>query len=139
MIEGSQYVKTVGLFYSFLESEFGFSKSNETINGNAFYDFVYKSAEKVVSISYENIEAHLDVIVFRLLNGKMPNYDDKSQTLHLNRLNELVLSRTSKDEISSNAQYFSRYNPKDELERKLLKGAKELQLCLRHFDQLQIA
>ncbi len=139
MIEGSQYVKTVELFYSFLESEFGFNKANETINGNAFYDVEYRSAEKVVSISYENIEAHLEIIVFKLLNGKMPDHDDKSQTLHLNRLNRLVMQRVSKDEISSNAQYFSEYNAKDELERKLLKGAKELRLCLRHFDQLQIA
>ena len=122
MIEGKQYVEVVGLFYSFLESELGFNKVNETIKGNAFYDVEYRGTEKVISISYENIEAHLEVIVFMLLNGKMPDYDDKSRTLHLNYLNDIVMSKVSKDEITSNAQYFSKYYTKDELERKLLKG-----------------
>ena len=139
MVEGTEYIKTVESFYSFLESEFGFKKVNETVNGNAFYDVEYKDSEKAISISYENIEAHLEVIVFKLLNGKMPDYDDKSQTLHLNRLNGLVMSKADKDEISSNARYFSKYNTEDELGRKLLKGAKELRLCLKYFDQLQIA
>lgn len=138
MVEGTEYIKTVKSFYSFLESEFGFRKVNETVNGNAFYDVEYKDSEKVISISYENIEAHLEVIVFKLLNGKMPDYDDKSQTLHLNHLNRLVMSKADKDEISLNAQYFSKYNVKNDLERKLLKGAKELRLCLRHFNQLQL-
>lgn len=136
MVEGTEYIKVVKSFYFFLESEFGFSKVNETINGNAFYDVEYKDAEKVISISYENIEDHLEVIVFKLLNGKMPDYDDKSQTLHLNQLNKSLMSKIDKIEISSNAQYFAKYNPKDDLERKLLKGAKELRLCLKHFNQL---
>jgi hypothetical protein len=137
MIEGLEYIKVVKLFYSFLETEFGFKKVNETVNGNAFYDVEYRDTEKVISVSYENIEAHLEVIVFKLLNGKMPDYDDKSQTLHLNQLNKSLMSRVDKAEISSNAQYFMNHNPKDDLERKLLKGAKELRLCLKHFDQLQ--
>jgi hypothetical protein len=137
MVEGTEYIKTVKSFYSFLESEFGFKKVNETVNGNAFYDVEYRDTDRVISISYENIEAHLEVIVFKLLNGKMPDYVDKSQTLHLNQLNKSLMSRVDKAEISSNAQYFTKHNPKDDLERKLLKGAKELRLCLKHFDQLQ--
>ena len=132
MVEGSEYIKVVKLFYSFLESEFAFSKSNEMINGNAFYDVEYRGPGKVISISYENIEDHLEVIVFKLKNGKMPDYDDKSKTLHLNQLNRLVMSRVDKTEISLNAEIFSKYNVKDELGRKLLKGAKELRLYLKH-------
>lgn len=137
MIEGYNYVKKVRLIYSFLESEFGYSKINETINGNAFYDVKYKSTEIVVSISYENIEDHLEVIVFKLLNGQMPDYDDKSQTLHLNHLNGFVMPRANKHEIHSNAQYFSKYVTKDKLERKLLKGARELRLCLKFIKENQ--
>ena len=135
MIEGLEYIKVVKSFYSFLKSEFDFSKENETINGNAFYDVEYRGKEKVVSISYENIEDHLEIIVFKLENGKMPKYDDKSKTLHLNELNRFLMSRVEKTEISSNSQYFSKYNTKDKLERKLLKGAKELRLWLKYFNQ----
>ena len=68
MIEGKEYIEAVKLFYSFLETEFGFNKVNETINGNAFYDVEFKDKERVVSISYENIDDHLEVIVFMLQN-----------------------------------------------------------------------
>ena len=64
MIEIQEYIEAVKLFYSFLETEFGFSKVNETINGNAFYDVEFKNKERIISISYENIEDHLEVIIF---------------------------------------------------------------------------
>ena len=79
MVEDLEYIETVKLYYSFLETEFGLSKVNETINGNAFYDVEFKDKERVISISYENIEDHLEVIVFMLQNGKMPDYDDKKK------------------------------------------------------------
>jgi hypothetical protein len=136
MVEDLEYLEAVKLYYSFLETEFGFSKINETINGNAFYDVEFKDKERIISISYENIEDHLEVIVFMLQNGKMPNYDDKTKTLHLKQLNRLVMAKASKEEINLNAEYFGKYHAKNELERKLLKEAKELRLCLKHFNEL---
>jgi hypothetical protein len=132
MIEATEFIKTVELFYSFLESEFGFKKVNETINGNAFYDVEFKNREKVVSISYENIEDHLEVIVFMLQGGKIPDYDDKTKTLHLKHLNQIVITKVNKGDIILNAEFFVKYNAKNEIEMKLLKGAKELRLCLKH-------
>jgi len=135
-VKDLKYIETVKLYYSFLEAEFGFNQTNETINGNAFYDVEFKDKERIISISYENIEDHLEVIVFLLQNGKMPDYDDKTKTLHLKQLNRLVMAKVSKDEINLNAEYFASYNAKNELERKLLKEAKELRLCLKHFNEL---
>lgn len=137
MIAGKQFVETVQLFYSFLETEFGFIKVNETINGNFFYDVEFKDKEKAVSISYENIEDYLQVIVFVLQNGELPHYDDKTNTLHLKQLNRLLMAKANKDEIDSNAVYFAKYTANNEIERKLLKEAKELRLCLNHFNELQ--
>ena len=136
MIEGKEYIETVKQFYSFLETEFGYKKGSETINGNAFYDIEFKNKEKVVSISFENIEDHLEVIVFMLQDGKMPDYDDKTKTLHLKHLNRLIMGKLSKEVLYLNAKYFAKYNAKNEIELKLLKGAKELRLCLKHFDEL---
>lgn len=133
MIEGKEYIEVVKLYYSFLETEFGFNKINETINGNAFYDVEFKDKERVVSISYENIEDHLEVIVFRLQNGKMPDYDDNTKTLHLRQLNREVLAKANKEVIRLNAEYFAKYNPKNKIEQRLLKKAKELRLWLIHF------
>lgn len=139
MIEGEEYTEAVKSFYSFLETEFGFSKVNETINGNAFYDVEFKDRKRAVSISYENIEDHLEVIVFMLQNGNLPDYNDKTKTLHLKQLNRLVMTKASKEEINLNAGYFAKYTPKNEIERKLLKEAKELRLCLKYFDKIQLA
>ena len=141
MIEGKEYIEAVKLFYSFLETEFGFSKVNETINGNAFYDVEFKDREKVGSVSYENIENHLEVIVFMLENGKLPDYDydDKTKTLHLKQLNKLMMTKASKEDVNLNAEYFVKCTPKNEIERKLLKEAKELRLCLKYFNEIQLA
>jgi hypothetical protein len=136
MVEDLEYIETVKLYYSFLETEFGFRKTNETVNGNAFYDVEFTDNERIISVSYENIEDHLEVIVFMLQNGKMPNYDDKTKTLHLKQLNRLVMTKASKEEINLNAEYFTNYKAKNELERKLLKEAKELRLCLKHFNEI---
>lgn len=108
MIEGLQYTEVVKLFYSFLESEYGFNILNESINGN----------------------------VFKLNNEQMPDYDDKRRTLHLNKLNAAIISKLDRNEIDLNNEYFAKFQAKNELERKLLKSAKELRLCLKHFKDL---
>lgn len=136
MIEGDEYIKIVNQIYSFLETDFSFSKGNETINGNAFYDIEFRDKERVISISYENIEDHLEIIVFILQNGKLPDYDDKTKTLHLSQLNTLVLSTVDKNEMYLNNEFFANFRAMNELERKLLKGAKELRLCLKHFKNI---
>jgi len=136
MIDGNEYIAIVKQFYSFLETEFDFKKKNEIINGNAFYDVEFNNKEKVISISYENIENHLDINIFMLQDEKMPDYDDKTRSLHLSQLNRLVMAKISKEEINLNAGYFAILDAKNEIEQKLLKGAKELRLCLKHFNEL---
>jgi hypothetical protein len=136
MIDGREYTDAVTIFYSFLETEYNFSKVKEVINGNAFYDVEFMDKDRVISVSYENIADHLEVIIFMLQNGALPEYDDKTKTLHLKSLNRLVMVKVSKEEFKLNAEYFSRFNPKSNIERKLLKEAKELRLCLKYFNAL---
>jgi len=136
MIEGKKFIEIVKQYYSFLETEFNFKKVNEIINGNAFYDVEFKDKEKVVSISYENIENHLEIIIFILQEGQMPDYDDKTKTLHLSQMSAQVLSKIDRNEIHINNEFFVNINVEDELEKKLLKRAKELRLCLKHFKNI---
>lgn len=138
MKEGNQYINTVKNYFEFLISEFRFRILEEKIRGNAFYDVQYIDSKRIISISYENIEDYLLVIIFILQNGKLPDYDNKTKTLHLNQLTAKILTNINKKEINLNNEYFSKFHAIDELERKLLKSAKELRLCLIHFDELQI-
>jgi hypothetical protein len=137
MIDGKEYIETVKEYYSFLTTEFNLPIVNEKVRGNAFYDVQYGDKIKIVSINYENIEDYFQVIIFKLQNGQMPDYDDKTRTLHLNKLNAAVLSKVDKNEISLNNEYFTKFQTENEIKRKLLKAAKELRLCLKHFNTLQ--
>ena len=137
MIEGEKYTEDVKTFFNYLITEFGFRMSNEKIRCNAFYDLQYSDGNRIVSVSYENIEDYLQVIVYMLQNGKLPDYDDKTKTLHLNRLNAQVMSIIDRNEIGLNNEFFVKFNPKLEIEKQLLKSAKELRLCLKHFKEIQ--
>lgn len=136
MIDAKQYIEIVKEYYSFLNIEFNMPVSNEKVLGNAFYDVQYSDITKIISINYENIEDYFQVTIFKLQNGKMPDYDDKTKTLHLNNLNAVVISKVDKNEINLNNEYFAKFNAKDELERKLLKSARELRICLKHLKEL---
>lgn len=136
MIEGSKYIGMVKSLFSFLETEFAMKIIEEKERGNAFYDVQYGDEKKIVSVSYENIENYLQVIVFLLDGGKMPSYDDKSKTLHLDFINSIVMPGIDEEELRLNSQYFSKYTTNDRLGRALLKGAKELRLALKHFELL---
>jgi hypothetical protein len=136
MIDGKIYIEIVKLFFSFLVNEFGFIQTKETENGNAFYDVEYKDVERVISISYENVEDYLQVIVFILKNGKLPDYDDKLYTLHLGELNKIILSKIDKKDIEENNILFNEVEANNSLERKLLKSAKELRLILKHWNKI---
>jgi len=135
MIESTEYLKLVKSYFSFLETELDYSLVSETVRGNAFYDIVYQSEGKQISISYENIEDNFELIVFLLENGELPDYDNKTNTLHLNALNRQIISKLNKNEVCLNAEIFLQFEAKDNFSKKLLKEAKELRLCLVHFDQ----
>lgn len=136
MMSGKKYIEIVKLFFSFLPNEFGFRLLKETENGNAFYDVEYGDIIRVVSISYENIEDYLQVIVFKLKNGKLPDYDDKTCTFHLNELNKKILPRIGKEEIAENNVLFNKFETSNELEKKLLKSAKELRIVFKYWDNV---
>ncbi len=137
MIEGNEYVETVELYFDFLITEFGFKKTEKVIKDNVYYDIQYHDKTRNVSISYENIEDYLQVIISMLQHGKLPHFDDKTKTLHLNHLNAQILPELGNEEIIQNSQYFLEFDAKSELERKLLKSAKELRLCLKHFELIK--
>ena len=83
MKEGNQFIQIVKEYFQFLPTEFAFKLSEEKITGNVFYEIQYKDETRIVSISYENLEDYLLVIIFLLQNGAMPDYDDNTKTLRL--------------------------------------------------------
>lgn len=132
MIEFRNYKRAVKEFYEFLVSEFNMDLFKETENGNTFYDIEYKDEENIVSVSLENVESHLQVIIFKLENNQIPDYDDKNKTLHLTKLNHKILKNLSSEDFKKNNIHFQSMKVNNETERKLLKSAKDLRLCLHN-------
>jgi len=108
---------------------------NEKINGNVFYDIHYRDKDKVISISLETIENYFQVILFKLHGGQMPDYDDKTRTIHLNKLNQSILKTVDKVEFADNNNFFEDIRTENETERMILKSAKDLRICLKHYDR----
>jgi hypothetical protein len=138
MMDGKDFIKAVKEYFSFLVTEENMKLSNEIINGSLYYEVSYLNKTHSISISYENGEDYLNVIIFILCNDKLPNYDDKTRTLHLKRLNSIVLPIIDKSELNLNNEYFLRFRKEVGLKGKLLQSAKELRLCLKYPTNLMV-
>lgn len=136
MISEKEFIMSVKKIYSFLINEFNYSLIGKKNRTNLFYDVEYQQDESIISISYENREDYLQIILFRLNNGTLPNYDDKEKTFHLENLNKKILSLLSIEDFEENIDFFSRLTPLNQIENRLLKSAKELRLCLKNIYKL---
>lgn len=134
MLNKINYIKIVRKFFSFLENEYFLNQIKEVKNGNVFYEVEYKNMILAVSISYEVVGEYLEVIIFKLNEGRLPDYDDKTQTLHLSKLNKRLLPQISSSEILENNLFFKDMVVSSIIEKNLLKKAKELRLILNRLE-----
>ena len=134
MIIGDKYISLVKAYFYFLEKEFNYKEKNITNRKNLFYDIEYQRDDIIISISYENREDYLQVIIFKTKNGVLPNYDDKESAIHLDALNRKILKHLSSEDFKENDRAFSRILATDKSENVLLKSAKELRLCLKNIN-----
>lgn len=130
MIQGDKYVQTVKEFYGFLETEFGMKFQKATISGNYYYIVEYTDEKMKISIYYENIGSYFTVTISLLENGKLQDHDDKRYKIHLNKLNTLIFPLVSENEITLNNVQFELFSVQNNIEKMLLKSAKELRICL---------
>ena len=137
MIAARAYLAAAKAYFAFLIPEFGFTLSKEAARSAVFYALEYRSQAQVISISYENLEDYFQVIVFQLVNHQLPDDDDQRHTLHLHALNQALAPLVGPADWEENQRHFRAFQPEGTVERRLLKSAKELRLCLTNFDKLQ--
>jgi len=136
MIRGIKFIELVKKYYRFLVDEMKYIELDVTNREGLFYDVEYGKNDIIISISYENREDYLQVILFKLKDGKRPDYDDKQSTIHLDKLRHTLLKTLSNSDFKENDSYFASITTSSNFERKLLKLAKELRLCLKHTNVL---
>jgi LytS/YehU family sensor histidine kinase len=102
------------------------SKENNTL----LHAVRYEKDNTLISISYDVRDDNLQVIIYKLRHGMMPDYDDKTRTIHLNSLNTKLLPMIEKDAFLENNSYVQEFSATNDSEHKLLKLTKELRLCL---------
>ncbi len=133
MISNFEFVEIVKRYFSFLVSHFYY----ELLNGkhathSMLYDVSYGGKEKVISISYEFPSDYLQIIIFDLLDGKLSDYDDRKHTHFLSEFNREIYSNITQDAMQKNHLFFSQHIPHSDIERRLIKRAKELRLYMLH-------
>ena len=130
MITSEKYTDFVKQTFSFLENEFDYEIGTININGTIFYDVEYNKKNTIISISLETLENYIRIIVFKLENGIRPDYYDKTKTIHLNQLTKEIIPTLKKFDLQQNQIYFEKVRAETEIEKSILKGAKELRICL---------
>ncbi|MDP4216254.1 MAG: hypothetical protein Q8927_08630 [Bacteroidota bacterium] len=136
MIDAAAYFEEVKRYFIYLITEYSFWIRDEEIRANVYYDLRFRSQEKEISISYENLEDYFLVRLYLLHDGQMPKFNDKEGIMDLRKLNEVIISRLDKQEILLNNEFFANFSPSNLIGREILKAAKDLRLCLKHFDEL---
>ncbi|MCC2545499.1 hypothetical protein LJY25_03515 [Hymenobacter sp. BT175] len=139
MVEAQVFLRAAKTYFAFLVSEFAFAELSETVRSVVFYELQYRNAAQVVSISFENLEDYLQITVFQLVNQQLPDYNDSHHTYHLHTLNHALSKLVGPDDWQENQRFFEEFKPEGTVERRLLKAAKELRVCLTHFDRLTAA
>jgi MoxR-like ATPase len=73
----------------------------------------------------------LSIYVFERTEAGLSAIDDSARTLTLAALNARYAATVGRDERHGNEKFFAWFNPRSEVERRLLKAAKELRLAMR--------
>ena len=115
-------------FVPFL-ARFGFNENAPDISGR-LYDATFTSPSHLVSISYEPGDDAFFVMVFSRCDGRLSNIDDRSKTPRLEDLNKRYMNSISSEDRRKSELEFAEVVVRDDVERRLLKFAKELRLVL---------
>jgi len=126
-----EYFSNIEKQFMFLLDDFEYQVINEKSKISFLYDVNFQKSNSVISVSFDIRENYLQVILFILKDGHFPDYDDKEHTIHLEKLNNMILPLLSKEEISDNNDFFQNIKPLNQLEKRILKSAKELRLCMK--------
>jgi len=134
-IDCDEFVNNVQLFFSFLKDEYGMIVIDKISRKNIFHSVRYENDHFLISISYECIENYFNVQLIRIINGKLSSYDDVVNSYSLDRLYALITPYVDNKKLYENTKLFD-FHINNEIQKKILKSAKKLRICLQYIDML---
>lgn len=136
VLNEDEYFLIIEKQFLYLVDEFNYKIINKKSGISFLYDVNFQTSNSMISVSYDRRDNNLQVILFILKDGHLPDYDDKEHTIHLEKLNNKIIPYLNKEEISDNNDFFRNIKPLNHFEKILLKLAKELRLCMKNTDLL---
>ncbi|MCD8511858.1 MAG: hypothetical protein LRY73_19725 [Bacillus sp. (in: Bacteria)] len=131
MLNRDEYFSIIEKQFMFLVNEFEYTPLDKKSKISFLYDVNFQKGNTLITVSLDVRESYLQVILFNLTDGHLPDYDNEN-TIHLEKLNKMILSNLSKEEMKENNKFFQYIQPKNQLEKRILKSAKELRLCMKN-------
>lgn len=121
-IEFIEYVKKE---FSFLVSEFGFKVEKE-IKDELVYGVLYKNASRAIQVYYEVLDQFSSVMIFRLKNGELPEWDDLKNSVPLHKISDFVHTAYQVDQSTSPYAFSKEFYNKNPVLKELNKRARSL-------------
>jgi hypothetical protein len=131
-MNGQDFVRIINEAFAPFLSAAGFSMPSTAISGR-LYRASFIGAENMVSVSFEPGDDSLFVVVFSRERGEWSNMDDRETSPRLSDLNTSYMGMVGTEERADNESYFKLVRTNDDVERSLLKAAKELRLVLPRY------
>jgi len=114
------------MYYSFLVDRYDFTEVTYKKNNSMLYDLEYTDGKKIISISYEIMGEGINIVIFKVINGRRSGYDDMN-TIHLNQIVKKLYESGKMERFHEEKQFIKPYEqPDTELEKEALKKAELL-------------
>lgn len=128
-MNGPSFEKLVNSIFSPFLKELGFVFRPALVSGR-YYRSSFVSLRHTLLVTFEPGEERADVMLLSNEQDDLHSIDDLSKTPRLSDLNARYMRQVTASERAENEAHFEQLGPYDDMERGLLKYAKDLRLVL---------
>jgi hypothetical protein len=131
-----EFVEAIETYFAPFLNGLGFELSPPISISGKHYRATFSRSDRAVVVSYEPGDDYLFIALPTVVSGIQSDLDNRESAPRLSDLTGPAFANTSPAQIQANAAYFVEHDADGPLARKLLMAAKELRICLLHWDHL---
>jgi hypothetical protein len=131
-----EFVEAIDTYFVPFLNGLGFDRSLPISISGKHYCATFLRSDRAIVVSYEPGDDYLLIALPTVVNGIQSDLDNRESSPRLSDLAGRAMSNASAAQLQANAAYFAGRHADRPLSRKLLKAAKDLRICLLHWDPL---